>query len=111
MPLTTTRTDGGEPHEGWSFTVRTTLGPVRLDDSMVVAEWEPPLRWRVHKTGPIHGWAEGVVSPSGAGSRLTWTEELWFGGKLLSPLTRRVGDVVGPLLFGPVVRRIATVTR
>lgn len=111
VPLTTTIADPGAPCAGWSFTARTALGPLRFDDSMFVEEWDPPRRWRVRKTGLLKGWAEAVVTSSARGSRLTWTEELWFEIPALTGVTRRVGDVVGPLIFGPVVNRLTRVDR
>ena len=111
VPLTTTIADPGAPAPGWRFTARTALGPLRFDDSMFVEEWEPPRRWRVRKTGFLKGWAEAVVTPAAGGSRLTWTEELWFELPGLTGLTRRVGDVLGPLVFGPVVNRLARADR
>ena len=111
VPLTTTIADPGGPAAGWHFTARTALGPLRFDDSMFVEEWDPPRRWRVRKTGFLKGWAEAVVTAYAGGSRLTWTEELWFEIPLLTGVTRRVGDVVGPLIFGPVVNRLARAGR
>lgn len=111
VPLTTTLADSGEPAVGWGFTVRTALGPFHFDDTMVVDAWDPPRRWRVRKTGRLSGWAEVVVTPYAGGSRLTWTEELWFGSRRLRRLTTGVGDLVGPLLFGRVVDRLVAVGR
>lgn len=109
VPLTTTMADPGEPTVGWGFTVRTALGPFHFDDSMVVEAWDPPRQWRVRKTGRLSGWAEVAVTPYAGGSRLTWTEELWFGSGGLRRLTLAVGDAVGPLLFGRVVDRLVAV--
>ncbi len=107
VPLTTTLADPGDPGVGWRFTVRTALGPLRFDDSMVVEEWDAPRRWRIRKTGPLRGWAEATVSPYAGGSRLTWTEELWFEGVPgLRRLTRPVADVLGRVVFGRVVDRL-----
>lgn len=110
VPLTTTIASG-EPVLGWQFTVRTALGPFRFDDTMVVDVWDPPRQWRISKTGRLSGWAEVVVIPYAGGSRLTWTEELWLGSRGVRRLTTRVGDVVGPLLFGRVVDRLVAVGR
>lgn len=107
VPLTTTLADPGTPAVGWRFMVRTTLGPLRLDDPMVVEGWEPPRRWRIRKTGRLRGWAEAVVTPYAGGSRLAWTEELWVGdGGVLRRLTRPVGDVAGRIVFARVVDRL-----
>lgn len=107
VPLTATLAEPGEPGVGWGFTVRTALGPLRLDDPMVVEEWEPPRRWRIRKTGRLRGWAEAVVSPYAGGSRLTWTEDLWFGSLPgLGSVTRPVADACGRVVFGRVVDRL-----
>ncbi|CAN7158455.1 SRPBCC family protein [Knoellia sp. LjRoot47] len=107
VPLTTTLADPGEPAVGWHFTVRTALGPLHFDDPMVVEEWDAPRRWRIRKTGLLRGWAEAVVTPYAGGSRLTWTEELWFDGiPGLRRLTRPIADVAGRVVFGRVVDRL-----
>lgn len=112
VPLTTTLADSGEPAVGWGFTVRTAVGPIHFDDTMVVEVWDPPRTWRVRKTGRLRGWAEAVVSPYAGGSRLSWTEELWLGGPpLLRRATLPVGDVAGRVLFGRVVDRLVEVVR
>ena len=107
VPLTTTLADPGDPALGWRFTVRTALGPLRFDDPMVVEAWQAPRRWRIRKTGTLKGWAEAVVSPYAGGSRLTWTEELWFDGVPgLRAVTRPLGDIFGRVIFGRVVDRL-----
>lgn len=106
VPLTVTVTDPGEPEVGWTFLVRTSLGPLHFDDPMVVQEWDPPRGWRIRKNGPLRGWAAAVVQPYAGGSRLTWTEEIWVGSGLLQRVSRAVADRVGPLVFAPVVDRI-----
>lgn len=112
VPLTSTLADPGEPGAGWHFAVRTAVGPLRFDDPMVVEVWDPPRRWRVRKTGRLRGWAEAVVTPYAGGSRLAWTEELWFGGlPLLQRATRPVGDLAGRYLFARVVDRLVEVDR
>lgn len=109
VPLTTTIAGPGGPGVGWEFTVRTSLGPVHFDDTMVVEEWDVPRQWRVRKTGRLSGWAQAVVMAYAGGSRLTWTEEIWFGSGPLRHVTTRVGDVLGPMLFGRVVDRLVAV--
>lgn len=109
VPLTTTIADEGAPTVGWGFTVRTALGPLRFDDSMVVDAWDPPRQWHIRKTGRLSGWAEVSVTPYAGGSRLTWTEELWVGSGAFRRITTRVGDLTGPLVFGRVVDRLVAV--
>lgn len=109
VPLTHTISDSSPPSVGWTFTVRTALGPLRFDDSMVVEEWDAPSQWRIRKTGRLGGWAQAVVSPYAGGSRLTWTEELWVGSGVVRRLTTRIGDLTGPLVFGRVADRLTQV--
>ncbi|WP_156971291.1 SRPBCC family protein [Knoellia sinensis] len=109
VPLTTTLSGPGSPSNGWAFTVRTALGPFHFDDTMTVESWDPPRLWRVRKTGRLEGWAEAVVHPYAGGSRVTWTEELWLGVPGLRRVTTRIGDRVGPWLFGRVLDRIVGV--
>ena len=103
VPLTSTTADAGEPTVGWRFTARTVLGPLRFDDPMVVEAWEPPRRWRVVKTGPLRGWAELEVTPTGTGSRVTWSEELGLRPRPIARLSTAVGDVAGRIVFGRVL--------
>ena len=110
VPLTTTIADAGSPAVGWGFVVRTALGPLHFDDSMVVETWDAPRQWRIRKTGRLSGWAEVLVTPYAGGSRLTWTEELWFGSGSARRLTTAIGDVLGPRLFGRVVDRLVAVS-
>ncbi len=71
---------------------------------MYLTAWEPPHRFRMVKTGwLLAGWADITVEPDGAGSLVTWTEEITVRSGPLRGLTRRIGDAVAPRLFGPVV--------
>lgn len=74
VPATTVRTDAGRPRVGWGFTARTGIGPVRVDDAMVLSVWDPPHRMRAVKVGRVlGGWAEATVDAAeGGGSVLTW---------------------------------------
>ncbi len=75
VPLTRiTRTDRG-------FVARTGLGPVGFDDPMDIVEWREPSFCRLEKRGRrVTGWAELNVDPFGAGSRVTWREDLHVRG-------------------------------
>lgn len=56
VPLTDVRGAGSEPlHEGARFTARTGLGPVGVDDDMVVRLWEPPRHAVIEKVGRVLG--------------------------------------------------------
>jgi len=104
VPLTTVSTDPGEPHLGWGVVAFTGVGSVGFKDSMHLTGWEPPHRFRVVKTGRLLvGWAEVSVEPDGPGSVVTWSEEIGLRAGALTGPTRRIGDLVAPRLFGPVV--------
>jgi uncharacterized protein YndB with AHSA1/START domain len=117
IPLTTVtmvRPAAGDPAGmglGARFTGRSRLGPVRFDDPMEVADWQPPAgaepgRCRVRKLGPwLTGWAEIVVSPSPGGARVEWVEEIrarWTP-RIFDPVLAAVGSA----LFGRVLRAMA----
>ena len=84
MLLTDVEVTGGDPHAvGGRLAARTGL-PVRgrrlgVLDTMVITEWDPPRRAVVQHTGRIvRGPGTFEVAPQGAGSLLTWTEQLWL---------------------------------
>ena len=108
VPLTTTRTDPDPPTEGWTFTPRTSLGPLGFDDPMVVTVWEPPTRFRVEKTGRVlAGWADVTLDQlHRGGTRVTWTEEVVPAHATLARLTRPLFDAAGRLVFGRALRRM-----
>lgn len=97
VPLTVVRTDAGPARLGWTFTARTAVGPLHLDDTMVVTEWEPPHRMRVVKVGrALTGWAEATVEPGpDGGSVLTWRQSTAPKG-LPRALGRAADKVAGP---------------
>jgi hypothetical protein len=114
IPLTTVSIDADGPASfglGCRFTGRTGLGPIGFDDPMTVSEWQPPTdrtagRCRVVKRGRwLAGWAEIEVSPTAAGCRLVWTEDVrprWTP-RAADPLVARIGTV----LFDRTLRRVA----
>jgi hypothetical protein len=67
---------------GARFVGRTGLGPVAFDDAMEVVRWEPPVagsagRCAVVKRGRLLlGTASFTVSPTAAGSRVLWQEDV-----------------------------------
>lgn len=88
IPLTTvtagpsTAIDSGPPdpsrsglRQGARFTARTSLGPVNLDDEMVVRTWDPPRRAVIDKVGRVlTGSIEAQLSPAGPDTRLRWVQ-------------------------------------
>lgn len=84
VPLTRVRREqapGGRVAEhapldlGATFTARTGLGPLAVDDVMVVQEWEPPRHAVVVKTGRVlRGTIEVTLRPAGRDTRLRWVQ-------------------------------------
>ena len=73
------------------FLARTGLGPVGFDDPMDVVTWAEPSFCRLEKRGRlVKGWAELTVEPHGAGSRVSWREEIrvWGVPRFFDALTR-----------------------
>jgi carbon monoxide dehydrogenase subunit G len=89
MLLTDVEVTGGDPHAvGGRLVARTGL-PLRgrrrgLLDTFEITEWDPPRRAVVQHTGRIvRGPGTFEVTPQGAGSLVTWTEQLWLPFGLL----------------------------
>ncbi len=77
VPATTIQTDPGTPRVGWEFTATTGRGAAAVPDRMLLTVWEPPVRFRLVKLGPVlTGWVDVSVTMAGPGSCLTWTEEV-----------------------------------
>ena len=56
-------------------------------DTMIITKWDPPRLVEVQHTGRIvRGPGTFEVAPQGAGSLLTWTEQLWLPFGLLGQL-------------------------
>lgn len=105
VPLTTMRTDAGEPRLGWGFVGLSGVGPARMADHMVITEWEPGRRFRVAKLGPVLvGWAEAAVETAPGGSRVTWTESVLPRG--LPRLLHGAADAAGRSFFDRVMTGI-----
>lgn len=107
VPATTMRVDDGPQRVGWGFVARTALGPLHLDDAMVVTAWDPPTTMRIVKVGRmLGGWAEAVVAPtgSGAGSTLTWRESVVPCG--LPRVLHRLADAVAAPAYDRVLRSL-----
>lgn len=102
IPFTTVRRTMIGDGVGSAFVGRTGIGPVGFDDPMEVVDWRPPRAgvpgWcRVRKQGRVvlgDAWFEVAEQPEGAGSRVTWTEEVE-----LAPLRAlRLSGVAAPLI-------------
>ena len=70
---------------GW-----TGIGPLGFTDTMIISEWDPPLRCVVRHTGPmVRGCGIFEVIPVGTECDFRWTEELEL------PLPPSVGKLAG----------------
>lgn len=73
---------------GTRFVCRTKIGPIALDDRMVVTEWEAERRMGVRHDGVVTGTGVFELEPIDLGrrTRFRWTEQLTFpwylGGRL-----------------------------
>lgn len=95
VPFTTVLSQ--EPLDrGTRFIARTTLGPITIDDRMVVRRWEPPRRATVEKVGPVlFGTIDATIQEEGDGCRLTW--EQTYAVRAVPRFLARI--------FEPVVKR------
>lgn len=87
---------------GTAFECLTKIGPIRLNDAMVVTEWSEKKAIGVRHTGLVTGEGRFTLAPAGTGrTEFCWTEELqfpwWMGGLL--------GDIVGARVLEWVWRR------
>jgi carbon monoxide dehydrogenase subunit G len=90
-----TRVHGGQGH-GATVVGRTGIGPLGFTDTMVITGWEPPRRCAVHHTGRlVRGDGLFEVTPAGAASQFSWTEQLQLP---LAAAGRLAWPVVRPLL-------------
>ncbi|HEX2903078.1 MAG TPA: SRPBCC family protein [Jatrophihabitans sp.] len=114
IPLTVVSIDQDSPATrglGTKFTGRTALGPLGFDDLMTVTEWQPPHdgaggRCRIEHRGRwVGGWAEILVEPDGAATRLSWIEDVQprWTPRFVDAAVSRVGTV----LFGGTLRKLA----
>ena len=87
---------------GTEFECLTKVGPLRLNDAMVVTEWAEKEAIGVRHTGLVTGQGRFTLAPAGTDrTEFCWTEELqfpwWMGGIL--------GDIVGARVLEWVWRR------
>jgi carbon monoxide dehydrogenase subunit G len=90
-----TRVYGGQG-PGATVVGRTGIGPLGFTDTMVITSWEPPRRCVLHHSGPlVRGDALFEVTPAGAGSQFSWTEQLQLP---MAAAARLAWPVIRPLL-------------
>lgn len=89
----------------------TRLGPLVLDDAMLVRQWRPPAPGcpgsaRLLKTGFLSGHADILVVGRPSGTLLTWRETLALRVPGTQAVSRRVFARAGSVVFGRVVDRL-----
>ena len=105
VPLTTVH--GGSLGPEATFTARTSVGPVTVDDHMVVLDWQPPHHAVIQKTGRVlTGRIEVTLRAAGADTRLVWRQS--FGARRVPDA---VAGVVAPAVRAAYVRALRQITR
>ena len=103
IPLTTLTgdaLDANSLHDGSRFVARTGIGPVGVDDEMVIEAYRPPSDAdpglaRIRKVGrAVHGRIELHVAPSATGCAVTWRQRIGVAGvpRRLDPVVARVAE-------------------
>lgn len=109
IPLTTVRHDGALG-AGRAFVARTALGPLRIDDPMVVDEFrrprvEAPGRCRIRKTGR---WVLGTIDLTVTGDAhhavVTWTQDIQV--RWISRVADPVVTAVARVAYRTMLRRL-----
>ncbi|WP_130014486.1 SRPBCC family protein [Serinicoccus sediminis] len=105
IPLTTTV---GEPlGPGAGFVARTRLGPVHVDDEMVVRLWEPYDRAVIEKVGrPLTGRIDVTLRPAGADTRIRWEQTYAVAG-----VPGAVAALASPAVRAAYLRAVRQITR
>ncbi|HET7399150.1 MAG TPA: hypothetical protein VFJ94_11590 [Intrasporangium sp.] len=113
IPLTTLCGDAlgaDELRPGSRFVARTAVGPVVVDDPMVIDEIEPPSGAqpgvaRIRKEGKvIRGWIALRVGAAPGGSEVEWTQEISVLG--VPGAAGRVTAAVARVAYGATLRRL-----
>jgi len=103
VPLTTV--SGGPLGPGARFTGRTAVGPVGLDDVMVVRAWDPPRHAAVAKVGRVlHGSIEVTLEPVADGTLLRWHQH--YGAALVPGRLAALARPVVRAAYLSALRRI-----
>lgn len=105
VPLTTVH--GGSLGPDATFTARTGVGPVAVDDDMHVLEWEPPHHAVVDKTGRVlRGTIEVDLRPAGADTRLRWRQRFGAAG-----VPDALARLAAPAVRAAYLRALRRITR
>ena len=105
IPLTTTL--GGPLGPGAGFVARTRLGPVAVDDEMVVRLWEPHEHAVIEKVGrPLTGQIEVTLRPAGADTRLRWEQRY-----AVARVPGALAALAAPAVRAAYLRAVRQITR
>jgi carbon monoxide dehydrogenase subunit G len=86
---------------GTEFDCLTKVGPIRLNDHMVITEWEPGRVMGIEHRGIVRGRGRFTIDGAGDASRFTWTERLRFPAWMGGP----VGEMVAKPVLEAIWRR------
>jgi|GEM_PF-6238053 len=109
IPLTKVTPVGERMRQGLRFVGETSLGPIHMNDRMLVARADAPThdhpgRLVVEKFGPVAGLVEASVEQVATGTLVVWRQSLrpaW-----LPAFLRPVGAVVAKVAYGVGLRQI-----
>lgn len=109
IPLTRVTPVGESMRQGLRFVGETSLGPIRMNDRMLVSRADAPTgghagRLVVEKFGPVAGIVEATVEQVATGTLVVWRQSLrpaW-----LPAFLRPVGALVAKVAYGVGLRQI-----
>ena len=99
---------------GTHFHCLTKVGPIRLNDEMMITTWEPEVAMGVRHQGVVSGAGRFTLEPIDGGNRtrFAWTEQLQFPWWLAGPAGAWVSrPVLGRIWRGNLRRLAALVER
>lgn len=110
IPLTRVTPVGGHMEHGLRFVAETSVGPLHINDRMLVQRADAPGmgkpgRLVVEKFGPVAGLVDATVQQCATGTLVVWKQSLrpaW-----LPAFLRPLGAVVARMAYGVGMRRIA----
>ena len=109
IPLTRVTPVGEKMRQGLRFVGETSLGPIHMNDSMLVVRADAPMdghpgRLVVEKFGPVAGLVEASVEQVATGTLVVWKQSLrpaW-----LPKFLRPAGAMVAKIAYGVGLRQI-----
>lgn len=94
-PFTRVQSQHDQPlGAGVRFLARTSLGPLRLDDRMVVRWWQPPHLAVIEKIGPVlFGRIRVEITQTSTGSALVWLQS-YSVAKMPDTITKSTATLI-----------------